>query len=532
MATPASLEDTIYRHLSAFYVWLGSLRVDYGEPSDFPAGFPFVNSYPSRQNHPILRTLATRQRAFATVVDLLVSTGWITDGTAAEIREKAGDFSVLPLPIVTYEKGDPEIDPTAGGVPKRFPRSYFNQATLQWESHPWPATYWLPIRATFWCSKRYSEFFMQEWLFSQFGKLGVADREVLLPVQHVAPWGTQWQAMQLEGIADQSDLEGDPQARQIRYEVSFRLRMLHFRANVESSDPVNALDVSARVIGPDHPVDVEVTEVPADAWKAVRVSDNLYTRYYTGRDIESKWPRSGAATVQSVSVAPVGIDPETVVAGTVRSVTDRIGIANKPVYLADAPHDLAFLSVALRYLATAEVTLKLAQRPGDEVPTTWRTARDVVLPATAVWRDVQFFTAVDDPVFTFLFEGRAITSSLRFADVDIRQVFSLARLLPTSVSPGSFGMTKHSWVGLDRSTSYMVVCTTASPPGSHGVWVQDDDVAPLNTIIRSFDASAEVAFVEVVQPRSASVAISLPASLVPQTVFLQPYAGVHRTRLQ
>lgn len=531
MAAPASLEDTIYRHLAAFYAWLGGLRVDYGAPSDFPAGFPFVQSYPTRQNHPILRTLATRQRAFASVVDLLVSTGWINDGTAAQIREKAGDFAVLPLPIVTYERGDLEVDTTAASVPKRFARSHFNQATLKWESHPWPATYWLPIRATFWCSKRYTEFFVQEWLLSQFGKLGVADREVLLPVQHVVPWGTQWQAMQLEGFADQSDLEGDPLARQIRFEVSFRLRLLHFRANVTSHDPVNVTELSARVIGPDHPVEVDVLEVPADAWKLAQVSDNLYTRYYVGDDIESKWPRAGAATVTAVTAAPADLDPATVVSGTVRTVQDRVGIANKPVHIAAVPHDLALLSVALRYTATAEVTLKLAQRAGDEVPTVWRTVREVVLPASP-WRDVQFFTVMDEPIFTLLLEGRAITSTVQFADVDVRHVFSLTRLVPSSVSPGVFGTTKHSWVGLDRNLSYVVVCVPSSPTGTHTVRVEDDDVDPRNTLSRVFDATREVAFMEVVQPRSASVSISLPSSLTPSTLYLHPYAGTHRTRFQ
>ena len=109
MATPASWENTLRIHDDALFRWLGKLRVDYGGPSDFPATFPFAASYPTRNNFPILRTMATRQRAWASVLDLLVGMRWIDSGTAEQIRASAGDFAVLPLPVCVYERGDPEI---------------------------------------------------------------------------------------------------------------------------------------------------------------------------------------------------------------------------------------------------------------------------------------------------------------------------------------------------------------------------------------------------------------------------------------
>jgi hypothetical protein len=530
MAAPASFEDTIRRHLAAFYSWLGQLRVDYGGPTDFPDGFPFKASYPTRQNFPILRTMATRERAFATVVDLLVHHGWIDTGTAAEIRTKAADFAVLPLPVVTYEKGDPEIDSTAGSVPKRFARSFFNQATLKWESHQWPGTYWLPIRATFWCSKRYTEAFMQEWVFSQLGKLGAADREVLIPVEHLSPWNTQWQALQLEGVADQSELEGDPLARQIRYEISFRLRMLHFRPDVIQDEPVNVSAVPITLAHEGDTSEVNPFDRTPDVPHFPGASDNLYLQYYSGDQIAANWPRTGSATVREGDAAPEDVPVSSVIRGTVRTVQDRIGITNRPVRIDATPHDIAILSVALRYKSTAEVGLKLFQRPGNEAPVTWTLARGVVLPASSSWVDLQFLTLVDDPIFTLLWEGRAIAADLSFADVSVRHLFSGARQLATGTGPGLFGTTKHSWNGLDRATSYLVVVLTAST-GQHEVRLDDDDVTPTHTLTRVFDADNEVGYAEVVQPRAGSIAVSLPSGLVPTAVFIQPYAGALRPRL-
>lgn len=529
MAAPASYEDTIRTHLAAFYSWLGNLRVDYGGPSDFPDGFPFKASYPTRQNFPILRTMATRERAFATVVDLLVHQGWIDVGTAAEIRSRAGDFAVLPLPIVTYERGDPEIDTTAASVPKRFARSFFNQATLKWESHQWPGTYWLPIRATFWCSKRYTELFMQEWVMSQLGKLGAADREVLIPVTHREPWNTQWQALQLDGIADQSDLEGDPLARQIRYEISFRMRMLHFRPDVQQAEPINVTSTPITIAHDGDDSEINPFDRTPDVLCVPGASENLYTKYYDGAAIAAKWPRTGAATVQAGDTAPDGVSIDSVIRGQVRSVQDRIGVANRPVRIDAAPHDVAILSVALRYKSTAEVGLKLFQRPGNEAPVQWTLARGVVLPATSTWVDFQFLTLVSAPIFTLLFEGRAIAADLSFADVSVRHLFSGARVAP-SIGSGLFGMTKHAWNGLDRAKTYLVVALT-SASGQFVTRLEDDDVTPSHTIERVFDADNEVGYVDLVQPKSGSVALSFPPGLAPTATFLQPFSGGIRPRL-
>lgn len=528
MATPASFEDTLHRHDTAFYLWLGRMRVDYGDPSDFPDGFPFKDAYPARQNFPILRTQATRERAFANVVSLLVSLRWISAGTADQIRQSAGDFSVLPLPIVTFERGDPEIDPTSGSVPKRFGRSRFDQTTGMWESHPWPATYFVPYRATFWCSKRYTEAFMREWVQSQLGLLGVADKEVLIPVVHRDPWGTQQQVLQFDGSSDLSDLEGETY-RHIRYELSFRMRMLHFRPNVVQDYPISAISLPS-VLGQVGDVDGEdpFDREPDIASEPV-VSDNLYLQYYSGDQIATKWPRDGGAIVAKSNIAPPMVSPSVVIAATVRSTADHVGVTNRPAVIDGAQNNIAILSIAAMYRSTAEVALKTFERDG--VGPTWTLARGVVLPATSSWTDFQFFTLVDQSIFSVELEGRMILSTVHFTDVDVRQVFSQARISATGVGSGLGGSTKRTWNALPNGASYLVVVI----PDTHtGVWsmrVEDDENSPDHVITRNFDAANERGYVELIQPKAGSIALSIPAGFPSATIFIQPYPRGSRPRL-
>jgi len=530
MAAPASYEDTLRRHDVAFYKWLGNLRVDYGAPSDFPAESPFVSSYPTRQNFPILRTQATRERAFATVVDLLVSLGWINTGTADQIRQKAGDFAVLPLPIALIERGDYEIDTTAASVPKRFSRSFFNQATLKWESHPWPATYFLPYRVTFWCSKRYTEAFMREWVMAQLGKLGAADNEVLIPVEHRQPWGTQWHKLQYEGSSDLSDLEGDL-PRQIRYELSFRLRMLHFKPNVESYEPINAIQTPIHLgqIGDVEGADPFATT--ADEADTPVSTDNLYIQYYAGDEIARHWPKDGTATVAKSNVSPVDGDIRTVIRANVRTVNDHVGVANRAVYLAAAPNNIALMSVAARYTSTAEVALRMWQRAGTESPASWSSSRAVTLPTSTFWRDFQFFTLLDQPVFSLEWEGRAIASTVHFTDVSVKHIYSLTRLSPSGTSAGPFSTTFHTWNGLTRHQAYLVVVIPSAYSGQWQVQVADDELSPQHVLTRTFDATRERGFVELIQPKAGSISLTLPAALSTAAVFVQPYLGVFSARL-
>lgn len=531
MSVPHSYENSLRIHDKAFYDWLGGLRVDYDGSAGIHPEFPEAASYPVRKGFPILRTMATRMRAFATIVDLLVAQNWITGNTASELRQKASDFSVLPLPIATFERGDPTPDLQSVSVPKRFRRSRFNQETGQWENHPWPGIYLLPYTVTFWCIKRYTEAYVREWLMSQIGRLGVNDSEVLIPVEHSAPWGTQFQALRLEGTADQSDLEGE-NPRYIRFEASFVLRFLHMRPFVEEGDYLNAVQTPIHFPRVEDGVTTDAFSRTADIECVPTRSFNLFEPFYTSdSDIASKWPRAGNATVARSKIAPVGVSPLDVLRADVRTVTDRVGIVEKPVLIPEAPNDRAILSVAMRYRSTAEVSLAMHQKPGTNSPSVWTPIREVTLAASNDWRDIQFFTLADQHIVSLVVQGRAIDADFWFTEVDFRHVFNVTPTLPTTSTTGFGGGTKHIWSGLQRPQSYLVVAIPDSPTGSWEMRTQDDDASPTATAIRTFDATAEKGFVEIMQPAGSTLALTVPAGFPSATFYIQPYIGGFRGRI-
>lgn len=531
MADPHSFENTLRIHDKAFYDWLGGLRVDYGDPATLPTGSPNASSYPTRNNFPILRTMATRQRAFATIVDLLVYHGWIDTGTATEIRQQADDFAVLPLPVATIERGDPVPDPIASSVPKRFARSRLNEETGKWEGHPWPATYFLPYTVTFWTIKRYSEAFLREWIHSKFGTLGAAESETYLQVGHDAPWGVQLQSLRIEATADQSDLEGD-NPRYIRYEAIFQLRMLHMRplAAEDIHDPISAVDTPITFLQPGDGDTEDPLTRTADIACAPPISGNLFTRYYTmARDIAAKWPKSGAATVTRSPIAPPGGSIDHTLQTTVRAVADRVGLAEKPVLIPDAPNNRALLSFSMRYRATEEATLLLSQKDGT-TPPAWSDLRRIVLPATTTWTDFQVFTLADEHIVSAVLEGRAISSTLQVTNIDMRHAFNGVALLPHGSSPG-VGGTQWTWAGLPQHQSYLLVVVPDTYSGSWLMRVQDDANSPNDVLERMIDLTAERGFVEIVTPKSSSVSITVPTGFPSATFYLQPYTGGFLGRL-
>lgn len=526
MSYPHSLENTMRRHDKAFYDWLGGLRVDYDGAANMPTGWPESVNYPTRKNFPILRVMATRQRAVAAVTDLLVMEGWIGGSTADEMRRRADDFTVLPLPVATFERGDPIPDPQTAGVPKKFRRSIFNQQTLLWENHPWPACYLVPFTVTFWCAKRATEAYIREWIYSQFGLLGMGDSEALIPVEHSSPWGTHLQALRLEGTADQSDLEGDG-FRFIRYEASFQLRFLHMRPIAETAHTIEATQPQLTFPQITDGVTTDAFDRTPDVPSIPLQSFNLFEPFYVrDADIAAKWPRSGSATVRRSTIAPEGVSPKNCLATTVRAVTDRVGIIEKPILVTGS----ALVSIALRYRSTAEVSIAMHETNGA-TPVVWTPVRDVVLPTRKDWTDLQLFALIDQPIFSAVVQGRAIESSFWFCEVDVRHIFNATAIAATTNVPAADGATRYVWSGLAQGQSYLAVVVPSAYSGSWNIRVQDDDGSPNHVIKRTFDASVERGFVEIIQPKSNSVSVTLPSGFTAASLYLQPYVGGFRGRL-
>ncbi len=529
MSLPHSYEDMVRRHDQAFFNWLGGLHVDYGTPATLDPNFPVSGVWPTRLNFPILRVMASPSRAFAPLVNLLVSQGWISGADAATL---ANDIAVLPLPVATIERGDPEIDPTSTSVPKAFRRSRFNQETQLWESHRWPGVYYTPYRVTFWCAKRYTEAFLREWIMSQLGRLGVADSEVLIQVDHRDPWNKQWQNLRFEGLSDLSDLEGDAQ-RMLRFEASFRLRTLHMRPDVATSDYLNAVQAPQTFLQSGDGSDTDAFDRDADLSNAPSISDNLFTPYYTtAQDIAAKWPRTGGATVRRSPIAPADGKVEDTLELSVRAVTDGVGIVNKPVFLtAASPDNYALLSVAMRYRATAEVSLRIEERTGV-TPAVWTPVRSVVLAERTAWTDFQFFTLLDQPIFGLDLLGQAIASTVHLTDVSVRHVYAQPRISATGSSLGYNGGTLFTWNGLPTHQSYLLVVVPSAFSGTWSVRIEDDESSPNNVITRLFNAAAERGLVELIQPKASSIGVTLPSGFTAADLYLQPYYAGTRARLQ
>lgn len=539
MSIPHSFENTVRIHDKAIYDWLGGLCVDYDGGALAHPDFAETASWPNKKNFPVLRVMATRQRAFATVVDMLVAMGWIDGVETADKIRAADDFGVLPLPVVTFERGDPVHDALTASVPKRFRRSMFNQDTGLWENHAWPGTYLVPYNITFWSIKRYTEAFMREWIYCQLGQLGAGDREVMLTVAHAPPWGNQTQALMLDGTSDLSDLEGE-NPRYIRFEANFQLRFLHMRPisgepgsiaeQLGTAGYFNAIQTPcsfATDVGADvHDDALATIDIPSNP----STSFNLFEPFYTkDSDVTAQWPRAGAGTIERSTIAPPGVPVGSVYKAHVRAVVDQIGIVEKPVCIEDPPNDRALLSFAIRYCSTAEVTIRIDSKTGTTGA--WNTVRKIVLPAASTWTEFQVFTLAEESIISVVLEGRAIDADFWFTDADLRHVFNATQILETTNVPGFGGGTKHVWSGLDRPQSYMLVVVPDTPTGVHAMRTEDDDVAPAHIIERTFDATVEPGFVELIQPANGSVAVTVPAGFPSATYYIQPYIGGFRGRL-
>ena len=177
MAVPHTYDDYLRIHDAAFYNWLGTLLVDYGDVAGV-----------TRNQQPILRVMTTPQRAMAEVVDFLVSQGWIEGTDAADMRKKAEqNFTVLPMPFCSFLREEPQLDPQLQGAVKTIRRRFFNCDIGQWEYHPWPKHHRIGYNVTFRSHKKFTDAYMREFIYGQLGGKGKNENETYIPVVHKAP---------------------------------------------------------------------------------------------------------------------------------------------------------------------------------------------------------------------------------------------------------------------------------------------------------------------------------------------------------
>lgn len=506
------------RHDAAVVQWLGGVTVDYGTHPDL---HELVSI--SRDNLPILRVMAGPDRVRASVVDLLISRGWIAGDSptlqaanAQTLRSYAEkNFSVLPLPLISITRNDPIHSLPDSGVPKVFRRQAFDQTGQTWEQHQWPGAYETTYAITFWCSKRYTEIFFREWLYSQLGKIGQAEQEVLIPVVHDAPWGTINQRFTLEGSSDLSEFEGE-NARILRFEYTFRLRTWLFRRPLGTASYVHDMAVNEQPVG----VGYDSVDAASTNPTIAPVSLNMFSVYMADNLIPTKWPKTGDATVQHSHLVPPGAVPgkvqRDVLRVTVAASADEVLLSNRAVPLDQAGR--AVLSLALDYKATAPARILIASRDPLVEPVVWITNRAFDLTAQAQWAKAQLFTLVEQPIFSATVQGVGSAAIVHVANVSLVHVRTLGRVDPSSSTPGGGG-TIHSFTGLGTG-AYLAVVSFATGATSGSIDVDGE--------VYAVDASTSVGFVAIFTPAGGVATVTVPTALPTDAVYVQPYSGSWR----
>jgi len=347
MAQQTTYEDTLRIHDFAIVKWLQGLLVDYDQTDHGVA----------KNQVPILIIQGSPAREYATIVDTLVTTGWITT-TGKGATANAKDFSVFPLPMLTFERGEPQPDPELAGPAKMFEAGDYNPVTGQYIPHEWPGHYTTTYTVTAWCLNRNTEAVIKEWFLSFFGSYpGLAHNEWLLPVMHRQPWGLMNQRLRYEGSSDLSDLEGDDY-RYLRTEYSFNLRTWMMFKSAPEAPQVQAIGFD--VILPDP--NAAPTDVPAVAdavGSYAYQTDNLFSIPYNTDMISVKWPVTGEATIAQVTRGnfPVGT-----LLMTVDAPTDTVPIIQR-IIVPDFATSNDIVSISFTYVSDQPVTLLLGQTP-------------------------------------------------------------------------------------------------------------------------------------------------------------------------
>lgn len=529
MAKPFSFDDSMRIHDAAVYDFIGTLRLDYGNIAG-----------QLNNNFPILRVMASPQRAVAQVVDLLISLGWITDADKDKLIEKARDnFAVLPLPIATIERGEPNPDPELSSVPKIFRRIFLNTTTGKWEFHQWPAHYKTDYTVTFWSVKKYTMEFMREWVYGQLGKIGASEYETFLDVKHRSPWNTIKSSFKFTGSGDLSDLEGET-SRYMRVEFTFTLRtwitkepsLLPTLPSIAALGPTADFieSVSTDVFGLDNDYGIfHEDEVPLDSPDARKETANLFFFPFNSSDTPTLWPKTGTAEVEHARVSLNGKDQFRRLHDTLRiKVTDQsdtVEIAERLV--TRDTNGIAVAGISFDYMTDLDVELALSQRNlSDNVVSS--VASLVLTPTGRNWKRVHRFTVVEKD--TFLAEIAGVPNqALQTAyldNIDIRLICSLPPILPDSSVVGG-SETVHTWIALEKVPFLCILIVTATTGGINTVTVEDDDSSPTHTLEQIADSSVNVGLVFLVQPNDDSVVARVPNTTTLSSVYLQRYFGAY-----
>ncbi len=513
MSQPHNLEDTLRAHDKAIVAWLGTLHVSYGD-----AGGLFASA---KDDVSILRRLAAPSRAGAAMLDFLIRSGWVTGAQAETLRAgfKESGLSVLPLPFATIRRGDPYLDPELVNVPYRYRRLEI-LSDGKTRVHPYPGYYRTDYTVTFWSHRRYTDNYIREWVMSELGNRGVAANELLIPVEHVAPWGTLDQSLKMTGSTDASNLEGaDP--LYMRVEYTFALRTLLFRSAVEDVDIIESGQA------------VPEPALAAFGWQSESgqpdetspaMSANLI--YYPSADeIANLWPTTGTATAEVQALAPpTHLQFKSQQEGlklSLPAASDIVSIVEASALKTDG---IAVYGVWFDYLADAAVKLNIKQRhystgSGDPevIGTNW--TRD--LPVAADWQRVTQFVVVDEDTLIVDMEYDSAAAVVHLSNPQVRRV-QVATPLWCFNTVDAGGVVSKVWDGLE-SGPYLCIAMLTS--GSGTMYLDDDEAAPVAIRSEVYDATTDLAVVMLQQPTGSTLKLRFPSTTTLASVRLVRYHG-------
>lgn len=506
MAAPYSFEPTIRIQDKAIYDWLGGFLVDY--VIEDPETKRILVNQPQV---PVIRTVSSPDRAFATVVDQLVSKGWIDGASDATKRAKAEyDWAVLPLPVVTIDRDEPTPSNLLQMPPTAF-RSMFLDSQGRYIPVAAPLHYITVYRLTFWSNKRYTHSHFMEWILGQQGLPGAGPQEVYIPVQHEEPWGTILHALRYTESANLSSLEGDD-PRYIRTQLAFTLRSWLFRALPDETRSVDSI----YSIGADVASNIDGANLQESVPFQPSATLNLYSNPFPAYLVPTAWPKYGAATVEAAGSAP----QSTIVATLTSGATDRIPVVQKLSTL--GTDGRAYVSIGMAFRSIGEFAIELRQSAMDGTGET--VVRRRVIPADPddSWRKIHMFSSVTGAKFEWSIASAGVATVVTTGAVDARQTRDVTTRPPSGYTAGA-GVVDYRW---ETSSNTPHIVYTYPYAGSGYVTAYSDRSKIIGRTA-SLEASNGDACGLLVMPTDGAITLTVPNTLGVSAVRAVPFDGAY-----
>lgn len=159
-----------------------------------------------KSRYPILVIMASPERAFAKMYQVLVRKGWVAGVTEEQILDNAYLYKNIPLPFISIQRRDATIDFGRSKAPFIF-EGFERFKDGSSVDHPHPVPYDYNYDITLWCKNQFTAVFFQEWIQSLVGDRGAAPQEFYRYVD-MGVWGNQLHGIRMEACFETSKNTG------------------------------------------------------------------------------------------------------------------------------------------------------------------------------------------------------------------------------------------------------------------------------------------------------------------------------------